>query len=90
MSATSIEVSGLPGSLIELVQARIGGLSSTVQRALLAAACATGPTVNLVARAANVDAADVVGLLEEAEANGIIGIKGHRIRFTHPLLSQGV
>lgn len=80
----------LPGSLAELVQARISGLDSSVQELLLAAACAAAPTVELIARTMSTDAADVVRRLEDAEDNGIVGINGPTIRFTHPLLAQGV
>ena len=80
----------LPNSLTELVRARIGGLRGDVQHVLLAAACVPTPTVELLARATDNDAEHVVGLLEDAEGKGIVGIDGHRLRFTHPLLARGV
>ncbi|MDT5011723.1 MAG: hypothetical protein QOH57_3340, partial [Mycobacterium sp.] len=86
----TLSEAALPGTLAELVQARIGSLDPDVLQALLAAACAASPTVELVARATNADTTDAVVLLEEAESNGIIGINGRTIRFTHPLLAQGV
>ena len=80
----------LPGSLAGLVQTRIGRLGADVQEALLAAACAAAPTTELVACATDRDATGVVALLEPAEADGIIAIVGHRLRFAHPLLARGV
>lgn len=80
----------LPGTLADLVRARVGSLDPDVQSALLATACLAAPTVELVAGAANVDAEHVARLLEEAEAKGIVGIEGNRPRFAHPLLARGV
>jgi DNA-binding NarL/FixJ family response regulator len=80
----------LPGTLAELVQARIGRLDAHVHDALLAAACLATPTVELVAHATGNDAEHVVELLAEAEDNGIVGFDGHRLRFAHPLLARGV
>lgn len=82
--------SALPNTLADLVRARIGGLGRDVRHAMLAAACLAAPTVDLVARAIDTDAARVVELLEVAEAVGVIGIDGQRVRFSHPLLAYGV
>jgi ATP/maltotriose-dependent transcriptional regulator MalT len=79
-----------PVTLADLVRARVGGLEADVQSALLAVACLAAPTVELVAHALGADAGNVVGLLEDAESKGIVGINGHRPRFTHPLLARGV
>jgi hypothetical protein len=59
----TLSEAALPGTLAELVQSRIGSLDADVQQALLAAACAAAPTVELVAGATSTAAADVV-LLE--------------------------
>ncbi|WP_028936469.1 AAA family ATPase [Pseudonocardia spinosispora] len=80
----------LPGTLTDLVAARIDGIDQDVGEALLAAASVAEPTVELVARATNTGTSTAVGLLENAERNGIIGLDGHRIRFAHPLLAAGV
>jgi DNA-binding CsgD family transcriptional regulator len=80
----------MPRTLTELVRARIGSLDTDAHNVLLAAACLAAPTVELVARAAGTDERRAVGLLEECEGNGIIGIDGHRLRFAHPLLARGV
>ena len=80
----------LPGTLAELVRARIGSLSDEVRDALLAASCIAAPTVELVARATGADAPRTADLLVDAEDKGIVEIDGHRLSFTHPLLAKGV
>jgi ATP/maltotriose-dependent transcriptional regulator MalT len=80
----------LPRTLAELVRSRIGDLDDDVRDVLLAAACVTDPTVDLLARAKGITATETVALLEVAESKGIVGIEGHRVRFAHPLLAQGV
>ncbi|MDZ4264591.1 MAG: AAA family ATPase [Mycobacterium sp.] len=80
----------IPGSLAELVQARVGGLPEDVLWTLLAVACVGAPTIATVARATDAQPEDVVRLLERAEGDRIIAIDGHRVRFSHPLLSRGV
>jgi DNA-binding CsgD family transcriptional regulator len=89
-SDATLSEASLPSTLAELVQGRIGDLGPEVAEVLLAAACAAAPTVELIARTTSADAGRVVGLLEEAEDHGIIGISGRTIRFAHPLLAQGV
>jgi DNA-binding CsgD family transcriptional regulator len=80
----------LPKSLAELVRARLGSLTTDGRRALLAAACLATPTLELIGRATHADAEHVVAILEEAENKGIVQIDGHRVNFTHPLLTRGV
>lgn len=80
----------IPSTLSELVGTRIGALDAAVEGALLAAACAGAPTVEMIARATDTPAARVVNLLAEAEDKGIIGYDGERLRFGHPLLAAGV
>jgi hypothetical protein len=80
----------LPGTLAELVRARVGSLDPAVQDVLLAAACLATPTVELVGAAAATEHDRLIELLEAAERHGIIFIEGNRIRFTHPLLASGV
>jgi DNA-binding CsgD family transcriptional regulator len=80
----------LPGTLAELVRARVGVLDDDVHDVLLAAACAGAPTVELLAHVANTDVARLTEMLGEAERKGIVGIDGNRVRFTHPLLAKGV
>jgi ATP/maltotriose-dependent transcriptional regulator MalT len=80
----------LPRTLAELVRSRIGDLDDDVRDVLLAAACVTDPTVDLLARAKGITATETVALLEVAESKGIVSIEGHRVRFAHPLLARGV
>ena len=80
----------LPGTLAEVVLARISNLDPAVQDVLLAAACLASPTVEIVREAAAVDHDRLIELLEVAEQHGIVTIEGNRIRFTHPLLAGGV
>ncbi|TLH61056.1 LuxR family transcriptional regulator [Mycolicibacterium phocaicum] len=79
-----------PGTLAELVQDRIGRVGADAREALLVVACAATPSVELVAQVTDSTTDDVVAVLESAESNGIVGIDGERIRFTHPLLAAGV
>ena len=80
----------LHDTLAELVRTRVGSLEVDVRQALLAAACIATPTVEQVAKATGGDTDRVIGLLEEAEDKGIVGIEGHRVRFAHPLLARGI
>jgi DNA-binding CsgD family transcriptional regulator len=80
----------LPSPLAELMRDRIGQLDAAVRDVLLAAACVTDPTVDLLARAMGTSTARTVELLEPVEDNGIIGIHGNKVRFIHPLLAHGV
>ena len=80
----------LPMTLSELVRARIGSLDESARDVLLAMACQATPTVELVSRATEIDAEDVVAQLEDVEGKGIVGIDGHRLRFAHPLLARGL
>jgi DNA-binding NarL/FixJ family response regulator len=80
----------LPTSLAALVRARIGALTADTRQALLAASCLADPTVELIAQANDSDAAHIQAVLEDAEDKGIVEIDGHRVRFSHPLLTRGV
>ena len=80
----------LPGTLTELVSARIGSLPQEVLTSLLAVACAGAPSIMTVAQAIGCDVAETVDLLSRAEDEGIVRFDGHRVRFSHPLLVQGV
>jgi DNA-binding CsgD family transcriptional regulator len=87
--AASFEV-GLPNTLAELVHARIGSLDAEARAVLLATACLASPTLELVARAMDVDVQRVVAGLAGAEDKGVVTIEGNRLRFAHPLLATGV
>ena len=80
----------LPASLSDLVRSRLDQLGDEAITILLAASCIGTPTVDLLAKAAEVSTERVVELLEVAESSGVIQIDGNRVRFTHPLLSRGV
>ena len=88
-AATGVEIK-LPGTLAELVRLRVGRLDSALRDVLLAAACPAEPTIDLIAGVIRADARQVVELLEDAEASGIVVIDGNRLRFAHPLLAHGV
>lgn len=81
---------GLPTTLADLVRVRLGRLDGDVRRVLLAVASVAAPTVDLLARLNDTTAEHVVGLLEDVEADGIVGIEGNRVRFSHPLLARGI
>jgi len=80
----------LPRTLADLVRSRIGDIDDEVRDVLLAAACVTDPTVDLLARAIGITASEIVVLLETAESRGTIAIEGNRVRFAHPLLARGL
>jgi DNA-binding CsgD family transcriptional regulator len=80
----------LPGTLAELVRARIGALGADVQDVLLAAACNAAPTLELVGKAIDVVPQRLIALVDKAEDTGIVVLDGHRVRFAHPLLAHGV
>jgi len=87
MSSTEMR---LPGTLADLVSARIGNLAADVQDVMLAASCVGAPTVELVAAATGTAADRVFELLEQTESSGIIEIDGNCLRFEHPILARGV
>lgn len=80
----------LPSTLTELVRRRIGRLDDDVRDVLLAAACVSDPTVELLAQVTGTSVEESVELLEKLESNGIVVIDGNRVRFSHPLLARGV
>jgi DNA-binding CsgD family transcriptional regulator len=80
----------LPGSLSDLVRARLDQLGDETLTVLLAAACVGTPTVDALAEASDQTTERVVELLEVAESDGIVQIDGNRVRFSHPLLARGV
>jgi DNA-binding CsgD family transcriptional regulator len=81
---------GLPGTLADLVRLRIGRLDGDVRNVLLAVASVAAPTIDLLGRLNDTTAERIVDLLEGVETDGIVGIDGNRVRFSHPLLARGV
>jgi DNA-binding CsgD family transcriptional regulator len=80
----------LPRTLAELVRLRIGRLDGDVRNVLLAVASVAAPTMDLLARANDTTVERIAGLLEDVETDGIVGVHGDRVRFSHPLLARGV
>lgn len=80
-------VASLPGTLADVMSARIEGIDAGVRESLLAVAALAEPTVELIEKAVG---ANATALLEQAEGLHIVEIGAGRIRFTHPLLSAGV
>jgi DNA-binding CsgD family transcriptional regulator len=71
----------VPGDLTELIAGRLRRLPATVQRALLAAAALSAPSLELLDGAA----------LRKAEKAGVVAIDGAgSVRFEHPLLAASV
>jgi len=79
----------VPDHLQDLVRARLETLSSGTRKTLLSVALMTHPTVAVVREAA-ASPGDVDAGIEEAAATGIVALDGDAIRFTHPLLVEGV
>lgn len=77
-------------TLSDLVRARVSELGTAAREALLAAACAGSPTIDLIARALNVTHSRAAEILDEAEGHKLIHYEGHRVRFSHPLLAAGI
>lgn len=77
-------------TLSDLVQARISEVGTETQEALLAAACAGSPTIDLIARAMNVTHSRVAEILDDAEDHKLIHYDGQQVRFSHPLLAAGI
>jgi DNA-binding CsgD family transcriptional regulator len=74
---------GLPPTLDVLVRGRVSALPEGARRALLTAAAASQPTVEIVERV--VEASDA---LAPAEAAGIVALDHGSVRFEHPLLGS--
>jgi DNA-binding CsgD family transcriptional regulator len=70
----------VPANVHGLVEGRLARLPAATQRALLAAAALSQPTVALVDRAA----------LIPAEDQGFISVEQGRIRFAHPLFAAAI
>lgn len=79
-----LETGTLPPTLDTLVRGRLAALPAQAQLALLAAAAASQPTLDLVERV--VGAPDA---LAPAETAGVVELDHGTVRFTHPLLASG-
>ena len=79
----------VPDDLQQLLRARLGTLPSSAVEALVAAAAATRPTMELVVGSAGDPDHALAGIAEAEEAD-IIRVDGERIDFSHPLLGSTV
>ena len=80
----------VPDTLKELVADRIQTLPARTRDALVVAAAASQPTVDVVNKAMPDSGGDGAAALTTAQEAGIIEIDGGRVRFTHALLSSTV
>lgn len=80
----------LPPSLAGLVRERIGAVDDRTKQALVVAAAAFEPTVEVVAAAVGCGSDELVDMLQPLESRGVLVFDGPRIRFSHPLLASGV
>ena len=79
----------LPEDLRRVVEDRIAGLPGRTREALLVAAVAASPTVELVSSAASPGTAPE-DAIEAAVAAGIVRLEGAQVRFAHPLFAAGL
>src|SRR5207247_7048478 len=77
----------VPETLAALMKARIQRLPAAVRDALLAAASLSSPDSRMIAEALGEAA---TGALDVAEQAGLVVIRAHRVRFSHPLLASTV
>ncbi|MEW5808803.1 MAG: AAA family ATPase [Actinomycetota bacterium] len=80
----------LPPTLNEVVRTRIGTLDQAMRGFLLSVACLADARVDLLAHANDMTDDEVTDLVERAEAAGILTLQGNQVRFSHPLLANGV
>ena len=74
----------VPEEFGELVIERVGRLSAAGQRALLAGAALSRPTIDLIERASSAEG------LEAAEVAGLLRSEDGRVAFAHPLYASAV
>lgn len=82
--------SALPATLAELMRLRIGHLDREIRDLLLAAACASNPTVELLALVTGTSVDHIDQMLDEPMTKGIVVLHGDVVRFSHPLLARSV
>lgn len=80
---------GTPASFDQLLKGRVASLDRSTRLALLAAALASTPSVDLVTSARELDPVQTVEVLEEANRAGLVTVQT-RVRFRHPLYAQAV
>lgn len=79
----------IPGTLTDLLSARLQRLPMTANRALLVASALSRPTVDLVC-AASADAETTSAGLDRAAEAGLITLRDGSVRFVHPLFASVV
>jgi DNA-binding CsgD family transcriptional regulator len=79
----------LPEDLRRVVEDRLAGLPGRTREALLLAAVAASPTVELVRSAAS-PGTTPEDPIEAAVAAGIVTLEGAQVRFAHPLFAAGL
>ncbi len=89
-TADSAWGSALPSTLTDVMGLRVGQLDEEVHEVLLAAACVTHPTLDLLAAILRRPVRRIVTLLEVPENRGIVVIDGGQLHFSHPLLAHVV
>ena len=76
----------LPPSLREMVATRLTGLGEETEELLLAVAALADPTLEVLGHALGTE---VPLLIARAEDQGVLELRGRRVRFSHPLLAEG-
>lgn len=74
----------------DLVRERFDGVGNELRDLLLAVASLADATVELVQAVCHLDNEELLVLLEDAEARGLVIVEGHHVRFAHPLLAAAV
>lgn len=77
----------VPADLQGLLNARVAALPADARDALLIASCLRSPTTMMLEQASGRAA---LGALETAASQGVAGIEGDRVRFTHPLFASAI
>ncbi|MBX7450484.1 LuxR C-terminal-related transcriptional regulator [Mycolicibacterium sp. 3033] len=80
----------LPPTLNEVVRAHIGSLDDRMRDFLLGVACLADPRVDVLAEAIDTSRDAIIALVERAEEEGVLTLRGNQVRFSHPLLASGV
>lgn len=80
---------GTPASFDQLLGGRVESLDRNTRLALLVAALASTPSVDLVAAAREIEPVETLEILEEAIRAGLVTVET-RVRFRHPLYAQAV
>lgn len=84
------ESDSLPPTLAELVSGRIGEVDAETAQAMITAAVAFEPTVDIVAAVTGQSPSELVDTLAVMESRAVITYDGPRILFEHPLIASGV